>query len=161
MADLRMVFGSLGFSDVRTLLNSGNVVFSVHGNRRRGLLARIETALAASLGFNSSVIVLSADELAALVHDNPLTRVASDPSRLLFVVPTAASDLERVTALLERRWAPEVLAVGPRCAYLWCANGVGQSSLWPAVDRALGRLGTARNMGTMTKLLALVEAPPS
>ncbi len=159
MADLRVLFEGLGFRDVRTLLNSGNVVFSVPGSMRGSVLARLEKALAAKLGFTSSVIVLSAHEVSTIVHDNPLADVANDMSRLLVVVPRASSDLERLSPLLEKRWAPEQLAVGRRAAYLWCAEGIGESPLWPAVDRALDRSCTGRNMRTMTKLMALVQEP--
>ena len=161
MADLRALFEGLGFRDVRTVRNSGNVVFSVPGNRRANVLARIEKTLAAKLGFTSHVIVLSGNEVVAAVHDNPLAGVASDASRLLIVVPKDPADLARLRPLLEQPWAPELLAVGPRVAYVWCAKGVGESSLWPTVDRALARSGTARNMGTMTKLMALVQEPQS
>jgi hypothetical protein len=54
----------------------------------------------------------------------------------------------------------KALALGKRVVYLWCANGVADSALWPAVDRALERTGTARNMATMTRLLALVSGTP-
>ncbi len=157
MADLRVLFERLGFRDVRTLLNSGNVVFSVPDNRRGDVRGRIEKALAARLGLDSRVIVLSRREVAAVVRDNPLADVAVNPSWLLVVVPGKPSDRERLRTLLEERWAPERLAIGRRAAYLWCARGVADSRLWSAVDRALGRSGTARNISTMTKLMALVE----
>lgn len=157
MADLRALFESLGFRDVRTLLNSGNVVFSVPARGRGDVRARIEEALASSLGLTSPVTVLSADEVTAAVRDNPLSRVATNPSYLLVLVPQAASDLALLEPLLKRRWTPEVLAVGERVAYLWCANGVAKSPLWTAVDRALERRGTARNIATITKAAALVE----
>ena len=164
MADLRVLFERLGFRDVRTLLNSGNVVFSVPDSRRpvssvrRGdVRGRIEKALAARLGLDSRVIVLSRREVAVAVQDNPLAGVAVNPSWLLVVVPGKPSDRERLRPLLEERWAPERLAIGRRAAYLWCARGVADSRLWSAVDRALGRSGTARNISTMTKLMALVE----
>ena len=48
------------------------------------------------------------------------------------------------------------MAVGRGVAYLWCANGVGRSPLWPAVDRAVGGGGTARTIATMTKITALL-----
>jgi uncharacterized protein (DUF1697 family) len=159
MADLRVLFEGLGFRDVRTLLNSGNVVFSVTDNRRGGVLPRIEKALAARLGFTSPVTVLSGDEVVTAVHDNPLADVATDPSRLLVVVPREVSDRERLRSLLKKQWAPEMLALGRRVAYVWCAKGIADSQLWPTVDRALDRSGTARNMGTMTKLMALVKGP--
>jgi uncharacterized protein (DUF1697 family) len=158
MADLRTWFENLGFRDVRTLLNSGNVVFSVPAGRR-GALARLEKTLVPKLGFECPVIVLSAGEVVAAVRRNPLTEVATNPSRLLLVVFREPSDRKRLRPLLQERWAPEMLAVGRRVAYLWCARGVGRSPLWPKVDRALGRSGTARNLRTMTKLMALVGGP--
>jgi uncharacterized protein (DUF1697 family) len=158
MADLRALFARLAFGDVRTLLNSGNVVFSVPAKGSATVLTRIEKALAAELGFTSFVALLPGDEVVAAVRDNPLADVATNPSHLLVVVPRGPSDLDRLKPLLEQRWAPEALALGRRVAYLWCANGVADSLLWPAVERALERSCTARNIATMTKLLSLVEA---
>jgi uncharacterized protein (DUF1697 family) len=102
MADLRVLFEGLGFRDVRTLLNSGNVVLSVP-NRRGNVRARIEKALAARHGITSPVTILSGDEVAAAVHDNPLADVANNPSHLLVVVPRAPSDLNRLRPLLNER----------------------------------------------------------
>jgi uncharacterized protein (DUF1697 family) len=119
--------------------------------------ARIEKVLASRLGVTCSVLVLSGNEVAALVRENPFAKVAENPSRLLVVVPRTSLDRGRLKPLLTRRWHPEALALGRRVAYLWCANGIADSALWPAVDRALERTGTGRNMATMTKLLALVH----
>ena len=161
MADIRALFEGLGFRDVRTLLNSGNVVFSVPTKRRGDVRARIEKALASRLGLTCPVIILSADEVATAVRDNPLSHVATNPSHLLVLVPQVPSDLGRLKPLLKERWAPEALALGSRVAYLWCANGVAKSPIWAAVDRALERTGTARNIATLTKAVALAEGPPS
>lgn len=157
MADLRALVERLGYHDVRTLLNSGNVVFTVSGSGARDAGPRIEEALAARLGVTCSVSILSGREVAAVVGDNPFTRVADNPSHLLVVVPKATRDRRRLEPLLARRWHPEALALGKRVAYVWCANSVADSALWPAVDRALERTGTARNIATMTKLLAAVR----
>jgi uncharacterized protein (DUF1697 family) len=154
MADLRALFEGLGFRDVATLLNSGNVVFSAPRGRREDVLARIDQALSARLGLGGAVTLLSGEEIAAVVRDNPFARVASNPSHLLVVVPWTAQDRKRLEPLLERRWAPEALALGRRVAYLWCARGVAKSPVWAAAGRALERRGTARNMATMTRLLA-------
>ena len=72
----------------------------------------------------------------------------------------ALADSDAVVALeplLKQRWAPEALALGKRIAYLWCARGIGVSRLWMMVNRAIGVGGTARNMTTMTKLLAILD----
>jgi uncharacterized protein (DUF1697 family) len=160
MADLRALVEDLGFRDVRTLLNSGNVVFSVPSNRGGDLAARIEKALASRLGVTCSVTVLSGNEVAAVVRENPFEELADNPSRLLAVVPKVPSDRGRLKPLLNERWHPEALALGRRVAYVWCANGIAHSTLWAAVEKALGRTGTARNMATMTKLLALFVGTP-
>src|SRR5688572_11970726 len=83
MADLRALVEGLGYGDVRTLLNSGNVVFTVRRAAKSDPASRIEKALAAQLGIASRVTVLTAPELAAVVEQNPLLKVADDPSRLL------------------------------------------------------------------------------
>ncbi len=161
MADLRAVFEGLGFRGVRTLLNSGNVVFSLPTKGRGSVRTRIEKALASKLGLISPVTILSADEVRAAVRDNPLSHVATNPSHLLVLVPQVVPfDLGRLKPLLKKRWAPKVLALGNRVAYLWCANGVAKSPLWSAVDRALERRGTARNIATLRKAASLVEDPP-
>jgi uncharacterized protein (DUF1697 family) len=158
MADLRALFEGLGFRDVRTLLNSGNVVFSAPAGRRAHVLAQIEKALASKLQVTSPVTVLSAKEVKAAVRDNPFSRIASNPSHLLVVVPLVPSGLDRLRPLLKERWTPEAFALGSRVAYLWCARGVAKSPLWAAVDRALERSGTARNIATMTRIMAAIEA---
>ena len=159
MAELRVLFEGLGFRDVRTLLNSGNVIFSAPNKGHGGVLARIEKGLASTLGLTAPVTVLSDQEVAAAVRNNPFSGVSTNPSRLLVVVPRTRSDQGRLRPLLKERWAPEALALGSRVAYLWCANGVAKSPLWAAVERALERSGTARNMATMTKLMKMVAGP--
>lgn len=157
MADLRALVEGLGFRDVRTLLNSGNVVFTMPINTRGDVAGRIESALGSRFDIHSSVTILSGNEVAAAVRDNPFAGVADNLSSLLVMVPRQRSDQDRLKPLLTRSWHPEMLALGKRVAYIWCANGVADSVLWPAVDRTLERTGTVRNMATMTRLLALVR----
>jgi uncharacterized protein (DUF1697 family) len=157
MADLRGLVEGLGCQDVTTLLNSGNVVFSAPRDWRRDAAARIETELASSAGVACQVAVLSRDEVATALRANPFAGSAVDPSRLLVVVPRRPHDLARLEPLLGRRWGREALALGRRVAYVWCAQGVAESALWPAVDRTLERSGTARNLRTMKKILAALE----
>ncbi len=130
MADLRALCERLGFGDVRTLLNSGNVIFSAPDGNRRALHARIERGLRSQLGLTVPVLLLSATEVARVVRENPLSRVATNPSHLLVVVPGAPEALKQVTPLCRARWAPEALAVANGVAYLWCARGVAKSPLW-------------------------------
>ena len=73
MVDLRQVFEDLGYRDVRTLLNSGNVVFTVDKSRGGADGTRIQKVIADRLGVSARVIVLNRKEVAAAVEENPLT----------------------------------------------------------------------------------------
>lgn len=157
MADLRAMVTDLGFTDVRTVLNSGNVVFSGAGSADEAS-GRIENGLAERLGVPARVTVLTGAELVGALDDNPLADVADDPSRLLLAVLAGPADLSSLEPLLEEDWTPEALACGPRVGYLWCPGGIAKSALNEAVGRALGDAVTARNLKTMERLRALVEA---
>ena len=157
MSDLRQLFEALGHADVRTLLNSGNVVYTVTKKQAGDEAPRLEAAIAKQLGVSTRVTVLTGREVLAAIQENPLTSVARDPSRLLILALADSAAAGRVKPLLTQTWTPEALALGQRVAYLWCANGIGSSELWAAANRAIGDAGTARNLATMTKLAALLE----
>jgi len=157
MADLRALVGALGYGDVRTLLNSGNVVYDAPGVSPPVAARRIEKALLATLGVAARVVSLSAAEIDEAVAVNPLADVADNPSRLLVAVPADPASRDLLEPLLEREWAPEALYLGARVAYLWCPGGVIASALAAAVNQLLGAAVTSRNWTTMVKLRALVR----
>ena len=157
MGDLRALFAGLGYGDVKTLLNSGNIVFTVAKRNAGDQADRIERAIAERLGVTTRVTILRASEVGEAIRENPLEKVAADPSRLLFLALRDSTALAQLKPLLKERWEPEALALGTRVAYLWCARGISDSRLWTAAHRAIGDAGTARNLTTMTKLLALVD----
>ena len=159
MADLRALVEGLGYGDVRTLLNSGNVVFSATGTATAKAAVRIERALAADLGVAARVTVLTAKELADAVAANPLLDVANDFSRLMVAVFREPADRTKLETLLKQDWAPDVLALGSRVAYMWCADGLLESKLAAALGRALGDGATSRNWATVLKLHALTSEP--
>lgn len=154
MADLKALVEGLGYRDVRTLLNSGNVVFST-GMAPRTAAARIEKALAAETGVTARVTVFTAAEIAAVVDENPLLEVADNPSRLLVTFLKEAEDRARLAPLMMQKWDADVIALGPRVVYVWCKNGILESRLAEAVAKVLGDAGTARNWATVLKLHAL------
>lgn len=158
MADLRALAAGLGHRRVHTLLNSGNLVFEPASRRAAAAaLARgLEAAIAAHCGFDVAVVVVDADELAALVAAQPLRERATDPSRLLLAFAPDAAALAAAAPLAERDWAPEALALAGRAAWLWCPAGVIASRLLPAFERATGGAATSRNWATVLKLQQLL-----
>jgi uncharacterized protein (DUF1697 family) len=157
MADFRTHLEEAGFTTVRTLLNSGNVVFDSPDTNTTTSAQRIEAVLLNQMGVSARTIVLSAAEIVDIIHENPLIDTVSDPSRLLVAVFSQASDRQRISPLTQKDWAPEALAVGLRACYLWCPDGVIASRLSTEINKVLGHQVTSRNWTTMQKLLALVE----
>jgi len=158
MADLRAVVAGLGCRNVRTLLNSGNVVFDDPDAGMKDPAGRIEKAIGARLGIAARVTVLSAAEVAAAVARNPFGGDAGNPSRLLLAVPRDPADMKRLKPLARSDWSPGAFALGVRVAYLWCPEGVIASRLAREIERLLGDGVTSRNWATMTKLDALARA---
>ncbi len=154
MADLRAWVVELGFEDVSTLLNSGNVVFSRPGSSGRSPAPELERAIGANAGFSAAVVALSAAELDAVVRGNTLASPSRDPSRLLVAAVRTPADLRRLGPLAGKSWGAEELACGKVAAYLWCPDGVAKSALVVEVGKLLGDAVTMRNWATVLKLHA-------
>jgi uncharacterized protein (DUF1697 family) len=157
MAELRALVTDLGYQHVRTLLNSGNVVYSAPNTGPAEAAARIEGGLGARLGVRARVTVLTATELAAVVAENPLRAVCDNPSRLLVAFLTDPADRTRLEPLVRDDWGTESLALGTRVAYMWCPDGLLASRLPEAIGQALGDGVTTRNWSTVTKLHGLAQ----
>lgn len=161
MADLRALVEGFGWTGVRTVLNSGNVVFTAPaGVTADEAGARISREMEARLGVPARVMVITAEELAAIVAGNPLPQAEAEPSRFLVAVLATAADGAKLEPLTKDDWAPEALALGPRVAYVWCARGISESTLLEAVGRATRDAATTRNWATLLKLHALATPRP-
>jgi len=158
MSDLRELFVKLGHGKVRTLLNSGNVLFDCSRPNTEKLALAIQSAIVAACGFSASVTVVTAANLAVIVRENPLLRVAKDPSRHLVAFVGNARALVPLRPLLDESWKPDALAIGPRAAYLWCVDGVLDSKLSQKFARLAGETVTTRNWATVLKLLSASNA---
>jgi uncharacterized protein (DUF1697 family) len=157
MADLRSLVEGLGFSDVATLLNSGNVVFHAPAGSMASPAAAIERALAERLGVSSAVIAITAPTLDAMLKENPLAKPSRDPSRLLVAAIRDKAARARLEPLLEQKWGDEELVCGKHAAYIWCPQGISAGKLFTAMNKALGDGVTMRNLTTIQKLQAMTR----
>lgn len=157
MADLKAIVAGLGHGNVRTLLNSGNVVFECVRNDSSGTARAIHTAIAARTGISAQVIVVTARELATVVRENPFPAAANEPSRFLVAFVTEPRELERIASLTKSSWVPDQLALGSRAAYVWCITGILESKLANSVMKAMGDTATTRNWSTVIKLHAMAS----
>jgi uncharacterized protein (DUF1697 family) len=160
MADLRDWAGGLGFQDVRTLLQSGNLLFRSDVVADAALEARLEAEAARAFGMAIDFIVRTADEWDQVIAANPYPQAAErDPGRLVVVALKAAPSPNAVAAL--RAWVPgrETIGAHGRELYIIYPDGQGESKLTNlAIERRLGLRGTARNWNTVLKLAALASA---
>lgn len=157
MSDLRQLVGDLGHTNVRTLLNSGNVLFESPRPNVVKLSSRIEAAIAAKRGFSAMVTVITAEELASIIDENPLLKVATDPSKHLVAFPGRPEFLAPLRPMLKEEWSPDALAITSRAAYLWCSAGVLDSKVSQAFARNAGAGLTTRNWATVLKLQAAAK----
>jgi uncharacterized protein (DUF1697 family) len=155
MSDLSAILVGLKFKNVRTLLNSGNVVFDAPRPSPPKLAAAIQTAIAATCGFSVSVTVLTAPQLQVIIDENPLLALAADFSRHFVAFAPDESVWSALQPLLERSWSPDALAMTPRAGYLWCEAGALDSKLSQVFGRTAGNRVTLRNWATVLKIQAL------
>lgn len=156
MSDLKALLESFGWSEVKTLLNSGNVVYRAPGVSPAEAGARIEKGLAEQIGVPARVVVLAAAELELAAAENPFREEpALDASRLLLGVLADPADRHRLEPMLAGDWGVDRCAAGQRVAFLWCAGGILESRLPEALGKALKDGVTTRNWATWQKLQAL------
>jgi uncharacterized protein (DUF1697 family) len=154
MADLRELLSGLGYSDVKTLLQSGNAVFTSPARSAAGVERAIEKAIADRFGFDVRVLVRTKEEVGAAVAGNPLP--VPDGSRFLVSFLDRNPPASRLQQIDAAQVEPEQFAVGTKVLYIWCARGFMDSKLLPLLsDERLGVVATARNWNTVTKLLAM------
>ena len=156
MGDLRALFAGLGYGDVRTLLNSGNAIFTGAAEPPDKLAARLRTAVAKKLGVDALVIIKSGKDVAGIMAGNAIEKLATDHSRLLVAMTNDARALAALKSMAKSEWGAEKIHVGKHAAYVWCANGILESKAAVALLKNLAETGTTRNWATLAKIHALI-----
>ena len=163
MTDLRAAVASLGYTDVVTNIQSGNVLFTAPDLDESDLSAAISGAIASGTGMDVSVVVLSGSALAEVVAANPYP-TEPDPKKLHAVLlsgPPGTELRERIASVASAAAAKgsrDTISEGDRVLYLHTPDGFGRSDLAEKLMRLLsspkaGVVGTARNWRTVNVLL--------
>jgi uncharacterized protein (DUF1697 family) len=157
MAQLRRTLADRGHADVRTYLQSGNVVLRSPLDAA-DLAERVRAQLADAFGLHTDVIVRSAREITAVAGSNPFLERASDPARQLHVCFLADRPKPGEVAQLEQLPSgSEAVAVHGREVYLWCPDGIGRSPVFTRLGRTVRTPGTTRNWRTVLNLVELAK----
>ena len=152
MADLRSLFLKLGFSDAKTLLNSGNVVFSSDRRSDATLEKLFETETEKKFKVKAEFFVRTTQEMKAIVSANPFAKEAREaPNRLLVVFLKDAVTAKDAAAVQAANKGPEAIKAGGKNLYVFYAGGIADSKL------KLPWIGSGRNWNTVLKLIALLS----
>ena len=159
MDRLAAAFEALGFTEVSTYIQSGNVVFKGRLSGAGTVVARIEARIRRDFGFEVAVLLRSAKELADIVEHNPLANLQGvDPSWLhvTFLTDTAPASAGELLAPLAG--PGERFHVMGREVYLYCPGGYGNTKLSNgAIEKKLGLFATTRNWKTVGMLAKMTS----
>jgi uncharacterized protein (DUF1697 family) len=153
-AELKAVIAGLGFTEVTTLLASGNVVFTAPDARAEQLEVQIHDALAQATGLKSEIFVRTPEALDAVVAANPFPVAAIDrPSFLVVTFHRQPVDAAAVDALMATYDGPERAQAIGRELYIDFPEGQGRSTLHAPLGKATrDPVTTARNWNTVLKI---------
>jgi uncharacterized protein (DUF1697 family) len=158
MAELRACLEEAGFEDVRTYVQSGNVVLESK-MKPKETARQVERLIAERFGLEIAVVVRTRAQLARIVERNPLGDVADEPKRYQVSFLDGPLPAASRRKLEEARAEPERLVVDGREIYAWHPAGVARSKLWATLaGRGLGVTATARNWTTVRALLEMLDA---
>ena len=159
MAELRELCGELGWGDVATYIQSGNVVFTASG-KADSIEERLEKAIEGRFGLDVPVIARTAAQWAQYPPGNPFPWAAKDePNRLMLLLSKAPPARGAEEAIQARAVAGEQVKRAGDALWFHYPEGAGTSKLTPSlIDRAVGSPGTARNYRTVIRLKEMLEA---
>lgn len=159
MPDLVGLFGSFGFSTIRTYLQSGNILFESEQTDREALSALIESGIMNAFGYCVKVFLRTPGDFKRIIANNPfLQKPNADPATLhvtfLQRLPTSSEREDLGPALRDG----DEFAIGEQEIFLYCPNGYGRTRLSNSFfERKLDQPATTRNWNTVTALYKLAK----
>lgn len=158
MAKLKSDLESLKFSNVRTYIQSGNVILDAKLRSASSLQKKIAQLVEEQHGFRPQVLALNCEALVQAVKANPFRDAVSDPGKLHFFFlsePASEADLQSVELA---RSATEEFQLTDSVFYLHAPDGIGRSKLAANAEKYLNVVTTARNFRTVDKLRSMIAA---
>lgn len=154
MARLRAMCETLGFEQVRTFIQSGNIIFEAAGRNTSDLSATIEKKMQAEFGFAASVITRTPEELEQAMQNNPFRKQSEvEPAKVFIAFLSQVPKPEAATKLMALTTPAEQVRQRAREVYLYYRDGMGRAKVnVNVVEKLLSVKATARNWNTVNKL---------
>ena len=158
MADLRAALEEAGYEDVRTLLQSGNVV--LRSDRKADAVGSgVARVIADGFGHDVHVVTRTGAQLAKIVESDPFADDATDGAKHFVAFQSKPAAKASLDALAAKDLAPDAYEVRGKEIYTWCPEGMRDSELMRMLSTVkLFPTATVRNWNTVTKLLEMVRA---
>jgi uncharacterized protein (DUF1697 family) len=157
MKQLILDLEAMKLQNIKTYIQSGNVVFDSGAKDAKLLAKSIGERIEREHGFLPQVLLLSLNDLQRAIRENPFPEAISDPPSLHFFFLEQPARSPNITALDAAKAATENYVLTDRVLYLHAPDGVGRSKLAATAEKKLGVTATARNYRTVEKLLALAS----
>jgi uncharacterized protein (DUF1697 family) len=155
MKALASLLEEMGFTNIRTYIQSGNVIFTTGSRNRDKLASDISQAILQGFGFSPKVMLLTAVELRNAIALNPFPSDDGKALHFLFLEEHPAKpNLKRLRDL---KTDSEDFRLGDKLFYLYAPEGVGRSKLAMNAERCLGVATTGRNWNTVSVLASMLE----
>lgn len=155
---LKELYESLGFKNIKTLLNSGNVIFE-----SKDSVAKLEKIIEANIiqkfGFEVGVVVVGFEQLKKIIKANPFKKEEQkDPSHLLMMFLKDDPNEKTLNEFKKSYDGPEKFNLGEKVLYIYYGTGMAKSKLTNVLlEKKLETIGTARNWNTANKLVELMQ----
>ena len=159
MTNLRNFLTELGFENVKSLLQSGNLIFGSRSRFGAELERYLEMEAGRRLALEVDIFVRTAEEWKSVVRHNPFRKEAErDPGHLIVLFLKSAPAPKDIALLQGDIIGKEVVRAKGKQAYIFYPNGQGRSKLTGAmIEKRIGR-GTGRNWNTILKLDVIAKA---
>jgi uncharacterized protein (DUF1697 family) len=157
MRELVEVLEGLGLRNVKTYIQSGNVVFQSETVDALELAAKMGAAINERHGFTPHVFVLELDELKDAIASNPFPEAESEPKMLHLYFLACVPENPDLKTLENIKRDSERFQLKGKVFYLHTPDGIGRSKLAARVEKSLGVAVTARNWRSVRKIMDMVK----
>lgn len=157
MEDLRELFSEMGFKDVSTYIQSGNVIFRSGNSEAADMERLITQAIQKKYGFEAPVRIVDFEDLQIVFANNPFINNHSRDIPFLHVsFLSGIPDLEDLKKLDAKAFLPDEFFVNGNYIYLYCPNGYGRTKLTNSFfEKKLKLEATTRNWKTIIELMRI------
>lgn len=157
MKELRDLLEESGLKNVRTYIQTGNVVFQREDSEPGQLAETIQTSIEGKFGFEPRVLVLKLEEMERAIADNPFPEAEDAPGKLHLFFFESTPDKPDFSKIESVKKESEQFDIRGRVFYLNAPEGIGRSKLAANIEKYIGKPATARNWRSVQKIMKLAQ----